>query len=98
MLSGSLSSSSQEQKLESSAFDLICTAAIEENDDKLAQALKVACIDVWNEKLSGTPVTVLAKQGNIAAVNFLLKRHALSHYAACGYAQAGNFEELYKLI
>jgi len=90
--------STHEYKSEPTPFDRICEAAREGRVDKLDAALQLACIDVWNEYVNGTPVTLLAMQGDAAAVDFLISHGASRGYAACGYAQsADHTEKVYEL-
>lgn len=92
------SSSTEEYKSEQSPFDLIYDAAKEKNTVKLDAALKLACIDVWNQAISGTPINALASEGDTDSVDFLLKANASVAHAACGYARGGYREKAFALL
>lgn len=78
-------------------FELICEAAIEKNEAAIKELLKKVSIDVSNG--IDTPASLLAAQGNIAAVNFLREKfNASPFFIAFGYARAGNQAEVNKLL
>jgi len=88
----------EENKTEQPPFERIVSAAITEDVAQLSEVLELVCIDVWNEDISGTPVTALARGGKVKAVNFLLERGASPVHAACGYGQAGDLENFRDLL
>ena len=53
------------------SFDQIYQAAKEQNPEKLNEALRLVCVDVYKRGTDFTPVAQLACEGNRAAVEFL---------------------------
>ncbi|HSW94390.1 MAG TPA: hypothetical protein VLJ15_08590 [Gammaproteobacteria bacterium] len=87
-------------RLSFNCFNWIVNAAMAQDPEQLIEPLEMVCINVWNEAESGSPVTVLAKRGEVGAVNFLLKPpyNASPAHAACGYGQAGDLENFSDLL
>lgn len=90
MLSGS------EQK--QSPFEMICSAAIDENEPLLKEAVALAGMNVWSEEHQASPVKFLAIKKNVKAVQFLLRHNASRAFAACGYAVGDHTDEFNELF
>jgi hypothetical protein len=80
-------------------FDIIYQAAKEKNAVKIASALLQVCIDVRKTGPYDVPVSQLATEGNIDAVNFLREKfNASLKWMAYGYARGGHTTEAGKVL
>lgn len=89
-----LNRSAHDDKLKSgpdnSPFDMICKAAINQNIEELKEVLSCVSVNVNYKKNLGDPITLLAAQGEVKAVDFLLGFGAHLTSAALGFALSKN--------
>lgn len=65
---------------EESLFDTIYQAAIDQDKEKIDAALSIVCIDVFSFRELHVPVSKLAAEGKLQAVDFLTKHYNVQPY------------------
>jgi len=79
-------------------FVAICDAGRARNPSQLIEARQQMQLDHWDKEVSGTATTVLAREGDVDGVNFLLGHGASATYAVLGYAEVGDIKNLEDLL
>lgn len=82
----------------SHSFEIICDLAKQQNEPELIKLLNAGvCLSEYKD--DHNPISFLAMQGNVKAVNFLINKfHANLNHAVKGYAIGGYVEQVNQLI